>query len=81
MILPPTSQIGHHHKVNNITVTKLAVWSSNLRLETFVTTLRHRNTSAKYVTEIQYVTKIRTHDKRYDTVVYYFGYMSVISTE
>ena len=32
MVLPPTSHISHHHKVTDITVTKISAVSDNLKL-------------------------------------------------
>ena len=32
MILPPTSEISHHHKVTNITVTELNIWIKGGRI-------------------------------------------------
>ena len=33
MILPPTSQISHHHNVTNITVTSIFSYKNNLKIE------------------------------------------------
>ena len=63
--------------ISEPTVNKFIIGRSDSQFQTqkFSHQFRHHMLSPKYVT------KTTKQYKRYDTVVYYFGYMSVISTE